>query len=136
MKKFLLLALTITLFSCDLDSGEDQPSFSLEIMSIESVDAPDEFTFGEAHEITVNYTRPNDCYQFNDFIFQPSESTRTVAVVDTVYENISCSQALVNASVSFDFTVTSMETYVFQFYQGEDNNGEDQYLIVEIPVVE
>ncbi|MBT8246035.1 MAG: hypothetical protein HKP48_02830 [Winogradskyella sp.] len=135
MKKLILLFLLGTLLACDLDNG-NEVNFSLEIMSIESVDIPTEFNFGQTHEITLNYTRPNGCYQFNDFIFQPDGNTRTVAVVDAIFNDANCTQATVEASVSFNFSVISSDTYTFQFYQGTSDTGEDQYLIIEVPVVQ
>jgi len=134
MKKLIFLFVLGMLLACDLDSG-DEVNFTREIMSIDSVDIPSEFNFGQTHEITVNYTRPNGCYRFNNFIFQPDGNTRTVAVVDDVFVDINCTDAIEEASVSFTFSVTSMETYTFQFYQGTSENGEDQYLIIEVPVV-
>ncbi|SHG78538.1 hypothetical protein [Winogradskyella jejuensis] len=135
MKKILLLFVLVGFMSCDI-GGDDGPSFQLELMSITSVNIPDQFTFGETHEITVNYLRPNGCHEFNNFIFQPDGNTRTVAVVDTVYDDPNCSPNAVDASVSFDFRVVSNEPYIFQFYQGSTQTGEDQYLIIEVPVVD
>jgi hypothetical protein len=37
---------------------------------------------------------------------------------------------------TFNFIVTSNGTYIFKFWQGEDDNGNDLYYIVEVPVVE
>ena len=74
----------LLMVSCSLNN-DDQPNFTLEIMPIQSVDVPDEFILGETYEISMSYTRPNGCYEFNDFIYQPNGNTRTVAVVDTVY---------------------------------------------------
>ncbi len=135
MKKIILVFILGSLLSCDIGSDDDSLNFSREIVPIDSVDIPSEFIFGETVEVTVNYTRPNDCYQFSSFIFQPDGNTRTVAVVDDVFFNENCSQNTVDASVSFDFFVTSEETYVFQFFQGTSSNGEDQFLIIEVPVV-
>ena len=131
MKKVLLLFFTLTLLGCSLD---DEQNFALEIMSIESIDIPSEFTFGETYEISMTYLRPNSCYQFNDFIFESNGDTRTIAIVDTVYLNQNCTQEIEEATVSFNFSVTSLETYIFQFYQGEDDQGEDQYIITEVTV--
>lgn len=136
MKKIILVFILGSLLSCDIGSDDDSLNFAREIISIDSVDIPSEFVFGDTVEITVNYTRPNECYQFSSFIFQSDGNTRTVAVVDDVLLNVECSQNTVDASVSFDFFVTSNETYIFQFFQGTSNTGEDQYLIVEVPVVQ
>ncbi|WP_411766078.1 hypothetical protein [Winogradskyella sp. A3E31] len=135
MRKLILIATIAFLFvSCSINDN-NPPNFSLEIMPIESVEIPSEFELGETYEISMSYTRPNGCYEFNDFIYQPEGNTRTVAIVDTVYLDEQCTQAIEEATVSFDFFVTSSETYIFRFYQGEEE-GEDQYLIIEVPVVE
>ncbi len=136
MKKYLLLFVSvIVLNSCSIDS-DNPPNFFLEIMPIQSVNVPDEFTHGQTYEISMIYTRPNSCYQFHDFVYQSQENERNVAIVDAVLTDIECSEIAESVTVSFDFVVTSFETYVFKFYQGEGDNEEDQYLIVEVPVVE
>lgn len=135
MKKFFLVVIVLSFLGCSLDDDSGN-NFAFEIMSIESVDIPEEFTFGSTHEISVTYTRPNGCYAFNNFIVDPDGNTRTVAVVDRVFLGGNCTQATEEATVSFNFSVVHSETYIFQFYQGEDANGEDQYLIVEVPVAE
>lgn len=133
MKKILILFTAVLLLGCDIRN--EGPNFTLEIMEIQTVDVPEEFIFGEIHEISMTYTRPNECYEFNDFIVTPEGNTRSVAIVDTVY-NDTCTQSSETVTVSFDFRVTSLEPYIFQFYQGDGSGGNDQYLIVEIPVVE
>ncbi len=136
MRKLLIIVLLTSLFSCDIGS-DDSPNFQSEIMSITSVDIPSEFVFGDTYEITVFYQRPNECYTFERFLTQAgADNTRIVAVIDTRYFEDDCNTPPVSAEVSFNFTVASQDTYTFQFYQGTSSNGEDQYLIVEVPVVQ
>ncbi len=85
----------------------------------------------------MTYTKPNGCYYFNDFIYEVDDQQRTIAVVNTVFTNLNNSAKKMQTeevTVHFDFIVLSNETYVFKFYQGEDENGEDQFLLVEVPV--
>ncbi|MBT8326065.1 MAG: hypothetical protein HKN99_00270 [Winogradskyella sp.] len=137
MKKHLalLLVTVLVLTSCKIDDY-NPPNFYLDIVPIESVVVPDEFTLGEEYEIFVTYNRPSDCYEFNDFIFQTNFNERTVAVVNTVYTDEVCTPVSEQVEVSFEIFVSISETYVFKFYQGQDNNGNDLYYIVEVPVVE
>ena len=125
--------LTLSLTSCSID--DDRNSFYQEIMHIDSVNVPSEFMLGEIYEISATYTRPNGCYLFSNFVVQPDGNTRRVFIVDNVYTDSPCTEAQVEATVSFNFEVLYNQTYVFQFYQGQVD-GEDQYLIVEVPVVE
>lgn len=139
MKKYALLVFAfITLFtSCSLD---DSPAyeFHLEVVPIDSVEIPEYFVHGEVYQINMTYTQPNSCYYFNDFIYEIDGQQRTVAIVNTVYtvDSTNCADSPEEVTVHFDFSVTGNETYIFKFYQGEDDNGEDLYYIVEVPVVE
>ncbi|RIA08266.1 hypothetical protein OE09_0075 [Flavobacteriaceae bacterium MAR_2010_72] len=135
MRKFIALCvLFVSLASCSLDDSNS--NFYYEILPIESVVIPDEFTLGETYEIKVSYLRPSSCYIFNDFYYQSNLNQRTIAIVTTVYEDISCTQAVELVEVSFNFIVNNTGTYVFKFWQGEDESGNDMYYIVEVPVVE
>lgn len=136
MKKFVVFcALMLSLISCSL--GDDSsPSYRFEILPIESVDIPEEFTLGETYPITVYYNKPSSCYIFNDFYYDSELNQRTVAVINTVYTDRVCTQQVELASATFNFMVNSNGTYIFKFWQGEDDNGNDLYYIVEVPVVD
>ena len=139
MKKFFALScLLILVLSCSID--DDTPNYTWEILPVESVDIPDEFELGEVYPITVKYYRPSTCYAFRDFYYVKENNIRTVAPINYVFdhemENTSCTDLqdeLVEAT--FNFIVTSNGSYIFKFWQGEDNSGEDQYLTIEVPVL-
>jgi len=138
MKKiFLLSFLVFSMFSCSV--SDDAQSFYTEILPIESVIIPEEFQFGQVYEIGVTYFRPSGCHIFNNFYYEINENERIVAVINTVYDDQSCDtfEAEENeVEVSFNFQVNSIDTYTFKFFQGQDENGNDLYYIVEVPVVE
>ena len=133
---FIACILACSLLSCSLND-DTTDDFYYEILPIESVDIPEEFTLGETYEMHLSYLRPSTCYAFNDFYYKSELNQRTVAVINTVYPNSDC-QTLDNeiVEVSFNFMVNNNGTYVFKFWQGEDENGNDMYYIVEVPVVE
>lgn len=136
MKKLVIFcALLCSLASCTLGDNT-QPNYSFEVLPIDSVDIPDQFTLGETYEITVHYTKPSSCYVFHDFYYVSELNQRTVAVINTVYTDQACTQATEPADATFNFMVNSNGTYVFKFWQGTDDNGTDLYYIVEVPVVE
>jgi hypothetical protein len=135
MKKFLIFGFILVLFaSCSIDND---PDFNLEILPIESVDIPDSFTIGEVYPITVTYLRPSTCHAFREFYYAKENNIRTVAVIDYKFLDNDC-QDLTDQMVqsTFNFQVTSNGSYIFKFWQGEDANGEDQYLTIEVPVIE
>lgn len=133
---FLLCLFVLSLTSCSIDD-DGAGEFYYEVLPVESVDIPEEFTLGETYEITVSYFRPSGCHVFNNFYYTSELNQRTVAVINTVYPNQNC-ETFENQleEVSFNFRVISNGTYIFRFWQGEDDNGDDIYYIVEVPVVE
>lgn len=140
MKKIiLLLSLVFAISSCSLndDKGEE---FHYELLPIENVEIPSEFILGETYTIVVRYYRPTTCYAFNGFYYEKDLNVRTVAVQNVVFDsNTNCEDIdpieanLVEAS--FDFYVTSNGSYIFKFWQGVDDNGEDVFYEVEVPVI-
>jgi hypothetical protein len=140
MKKFFLLSfLLASLVSCTPD--DSGANFHTEIVPIANVTIPEEFQFGQVYEIGVTYFKPNSCHVFNNFYYDINQNERTIAVITTVYEDSSCEtfdqfQEENEVEVSFNFQVNSADTYTFKFYQGDDENGNDLYYIVEVPVVE
>ncbi|MBC3758438.1 hypothetical protein H7U19_08490 [Hyunsoonleella sp. SJ7] len=136
MKKFLILGfLLVFLSSCDLADDDGNLNFNFEVLPIESVDIPDSFELGAIYPITVSYLRPSTCHQFRDFYYLKENNERTVAVINYCFERNDCEELTDEVvEASFNFKVTSNGSYIFKFWQGEDENEVDQYLIVEVPV--
>lgn len=133
---FFYFLLALSLVSCSVEN-DDNADFYYEILPVESVDIPSEFTLGETYEMHVSYLRPSTCYAFNDFYYVSELNQRTVAIINTVYPNSQCDDLVDEiVEVTFNFVVNNNGTYVFRFWQGEDENGNDTYYIVEVPVVE
>jgi len=136
MKKFTLLSLFLILFtSCSLD--DKSLDYNLEILPVESVDIPESFTLGETYPITVSYLRPSTCHTFKEFYYSKNNNERTVAVINYDYIDNNCENLeddLVEAT--FNFVVTGNGSYIFKFWQGVDENDVDQYLTIEVPVVD
>jgi hypothetical protein len=135
MKKLLVLSLTLILnASCSIDEGVN---FKTDILPVESVDIPSEFELGGTYPITISYFRPSTCHQFREFYYFKENNERTVAPITYVFDRNDC-ETLENNLVeaTLNFHVTSNGSYVFKFWQGENENGETQYLTIEVPVVE
>jgi hypothetical protein len=134
MKRLIIISLLLILFaSCSLeDKGLD---YNLEILPIESVEIPESFTLGETYPITVSYLRPSTCHTFKEFYYLKNNNERTVAVInyDAIDNNcVDLTDEL--AEATFNFIVTGNGSYIFKFWQGVDENDEDQYLTIEVPV--
>ena len=134
MKKLvLLLSLLFAFNSCSTDDGDN---FCFELLSVESVVIPNEFTLGETYEITIRYYRPSTCHAFNSFYYEKNLNTRTIAVESIVFEQDGC-EALESVLVEkkLNFHVTNNGSYIFKFWQGANEYGEDVFLEYEIPVI-
>lgn len=136
MKKVLILLLSLVALSCSLDDENNViENYHVEILPIESAIVPESFNYGEEHEITVTYLRPNSCHAFNDFYYVKDNNERTVAVMSTVLDNNqNCLELNDEQQRTFTLEATQTENYVFKFWQGEDDSGNDTYLIIEVPV--
>ena len=133
MKKIIsVIALFFLFNSCTPDSG---PNYTFEVLPVESVDIPTEFTLGETYLITMHYKRPSTCHYFNGIYYDKNLNVRTVAVESAVEQRDNC-QELTNEmnTCSFNFTVTSNGSYIFKFYNGEDADGNNTFLEYEVPV--
>jgi hypothetical protein len=135
MKKLLILLVTLTVFSCSLD--DDSLENYQDPMPIETALLPDEFTVGETYEITLTYLRPTTCHAFSGIYYQKHNNERTVVVIGTVFQsNGNCTDLNSELEATFNFKATEAGSYIFKFWQGEDENGEDNYIIIEVPAVE
>jgi hypothetical protein len=134
---FLLSILMCGLFSCSTDN--DTINTFTVTLPIESVVIPEQFEFGQVYPIDVTYLRPTNCHLFNTFFVENNGDETTVILVNTVYENANCESLTEDnneTQASFNFQVNEMNTQIFKFWQGKDDNGSDLYLVVEVPVVE
>lgn len=135
MKKQLLFCFSLLLlWSCSLDDNDT--NFHFEFLPVESATLPDEFVLGNTYTIDYSYYRPSTCHGFHDLSYGISENQRTITVINIVYEENNC-EPLTDELVerTFDFKVLYDQTYVFKFWQGEDEDGNDLFLTYEVPVV-
>lgn len=133
---FLAVLTAFTFSSCEL-GDDDNLNYHFELIPVESVVMPESFVMGQTYPIKVYYKRPTSCHFFEGFYYERDLNVRTVAVQASVIETTGCDE-LDEAPVeaSFDFVPTSNGTYVFKFYQGEDQYGNNVFLEYEVPVVQ
>lgn len=135
MKKlFSIVALVFLLTSCSLEDGT---KYSLELLPVESVEIPSEMTMGETYQIKMFYRIPSTCHEYNGIYYDKNLNVRTIAVENLVREGNNCQELTENnlTECTFNFLVTSNGSYIFKFWQGKDNQGNDIFLEYEIPVV-
>lgn len=136
MKKFVVGLLVVffgQLFSsCSLDDGVN---FHYEPLQILSAELPESFDMNMVYEIKVTFLRPDDCTLFEGFnVFRTDTTTRKVVVIGAILDRESCTEVNQEVEETFRFEVRYSGTYTFMFWTGEDENGDAQYLEIEVPV--
>ena len=126
---FFILLLTV---SC---SDDDNTNYHYELLPVEEAIVPDEFIHGQVYFITVKYIRPDDCYVYNDVLYEYDFDARNIAVISTVIENENCE--VLDSEEELTIRVQALQTspYIFRFWQGDDENGDPIYLEIVVPVI-
>lgn len=142
----LLMVLALSLYSCDTD--DDGPNLNFAIAEITNTDLPEYFEIGENYDVEVAYKLPNACHQFsnfsvNQYIDEETDSTFVIEIAAlTSYDaNITeCTEegTLIDSRTIRDLRITSEDynNYQFKLLTGEDENGNGEFLIIDVPVGE
>lgn len=137
MKKIIgILLIAFFCYGCSLDDEGNQVTF--DVLPFESIELPESFTLNEIYTIPFTFYRPTDCHAYNAVIFSPNENERTLAV-SCFLVNSSCTDYVVPdglAEQTFDFVVMYDYTYVFNVWKGKDEQGNDVYETIEVPVTD
>ncbi|PCJ97749.1 MAG: hypothetical protein COA50_04285 [Flavobacteriaceae bacterium] len=132
---YLVVFLTmVTLGSCSLDN--DDVNFEFAYLQIVNVEVPESFEFENTYKINVTYLRSDECTFFQRFdVAKTGETTREFVVIGSVLtDEEQCTEVNQEIETSFDFQVLYSDTYFFKFWTGEDENGNPQFIEVEVPV--
>jgi len=135
MKRILYLITILIIFTnCSLDDDSIQRHF--EVLPIESINLPQEFTLNETYTFEFTFIRPTNCYGYNNIINVAENENRTLAVNAIVFENNDCTPTTIDniSTQEFEFKVIYDQVYKFHIWKGKDAQGNDIYDDIEIPV--
>lgn len=142
MKRFLVYFLVFPLISlmqgCDADD-DHYTAIYFDTLEVVEADFPESFELGGVYQIDVTMARPSSCHFFEGFDFYRTGETtteRTIFPIASVFDRNDCT-TLTDETITafFNFEVLYTGTYVFKLYTGTDENGDDEFLIYEVPVV-
>ncbi|MDO6736806.1 hypothetical protein [Wenyingzhuangia sp. 2_MG-2023] len=135
MKRLLLASLlTLFLFSCSDDDNFSK--FHIEYLPIDEAIFPSTFDYNEEYDITFKYTMPNSCYYFDNLYYKTNDSIRTVAIVAYVDDESECTEETREEEQTFKITAAQKEDYIFKIWKGKDDDNEDVYDEIIVPVLE
>ncbi|UZO82032.1 hypothetical protein NBT05_06065 [Aquimarina sp. ERC-38] len=139
MKKcILLLLLLCSIFFFNCSDSDDETQFFFERVPIESVELPEQLIRDKEVTLKVLYQRPSDCHSFNNFDYETNANQRTVTVINIVVESDSICKGLSEKDIvelPLNFVAGNENSYVFKFWIGQNEEGEDTFETIEIPVV-
>ena len=129
----LVCALTLLLFGCELDTGEN---FHFKALEITGAAVPESFTLNRSHVIEVEFLRGDSCTFFEGFdVFEESGGVLNIVAIGSVLTNEECTEVDDTLSSTLSVTATFNGAYRLRFYTGESSDGTRLYLEYEVPVV-
>jgi len=137
MKRLVLMLFSFAyLTSCTSD--DDAGSLTPNLAAVLSVTFPDSFVHAQAYGIEIIYKRPTNCDHFTGFDISKDENEIFIGVVCSYHtSNTNCvDTGNLQDSVTLNFVAERDDFYIFNFWQGKNALGEDEFLIIEIPVTQ
>ncbi|NQY05186.1 MAG: hypothetical protein HRT68_03015, partial [Flavobacteriaceae bacterium] len=76
---------------------------------------------------------PTECHVFNTFFYEENQDTRTVAIIAYYDLDATCpAQTSDVFEETFKFKPLEQTTYLFRFWNGQDDEGLDVYTEYEV----
>jgi hypothetical protein len=130
----MIVALTVSV-SCN-DDDNNEHDYHLEYVSVISAELPDEFIYGRTYRINVTIELPNSCYFYYDqYDYFYEGTSRLIYPIAHVDDDDACTPNITETTFSIPVQALQSEPYIFKFYQGEDAEGQDMFLTIEVPVI-
>ena len=137
MKRLLFISIfALFLTSCLNDDDDYNPNYHFDTIPVESIELPDSFELNEVYDITINYNLPDSSHTFYQLYFEHNNKERIVAVVTYVNEDVAATGPVINKDYTFRLTAAQEDEYIFKVWKGKDENNEDVYETITVPVVD
>ncbi|MGB3152036.1 MAG: hypothetical protein WBB27_15370 [Maribacter sp.] len=131
---YFFVCLGLLFNGCSID--DDQPNFHFTALRITSANLPESFALNETYRVDVTFELPNGCSAYEGFDVTEEDTTvRNVVAIGSIRtDSEACTQSIIDGEAFFNFTVIYNEPYTFKFFQGENSDGEAEFLEVIVPV--
>lgn len=129
-KTFLFLGLILFFLAC----SKSNTNFRYALLPIDEAITPSTLIFGKTDTIKVKYSLPNSCYSFFDVYYNYQGNARVIAIQALKDTESICSQELIQKELKIPIKALQKEDYVFKFWKGKDNSGNDTFKEVIVSV--
>lgn len=128
--------------ACSTDS--DEPEAYYELLPIQRCEMPYRMTSGETYELKMIFKMPTTCHFYKGVYFEEDGNDRIVAIQAGVIKKNDCQEIDYSTNVQpqnqpvatrYNFTAGAPGTvYNFKIWSGKNEQGEDTYYDVQVPV--
>jgi hypothetical protein len=135
MKKLVFLLFSFA-FLTSCTSDDEAGSQTSNLGAVLSVTLPDNFVHAQAYGIEIIYKPPTSCDHFSGFDISKNGNDIFIGVVCSHHtSDTNCADTgNLQDSVILNFVAERDDFYIFNFWQGKNALGEDEFLTIEIPI--
>ena len=137
MKKIvILLGALVAILGCSTD---DAPNFFFDFVAVDSVlEVPAFFTVNQSDTLQVAYIRPTSCHGFDGFNVVRNGNEREITVVNKVVEIENNCIDLENDIRIAPLVFNPIEAgeITLRFFNGNDVDGNPNFLTFNVPIIE
>lgn len=130
----MYVVLCCLLFSCSLQD-DSLANFQIKTLPVKHVElSAQAFDLGSTQSVAITYYLPNSCHQFYEISQSKNGNTTIITIIAQVVGETGCNTVVKEETQTLTFKVTQTEDYIFKFWKGKDNAGNDTYIEMTIPV--
>lgn len=144
MKKLaLLFVFALTLSSCSIE--DDGPGIKYQYAKVLDAGLPDSFELGKSYQLEITYLLPSACH--NPLGIEANrgsltgEARRDIFIVGVTSISADITDCTIESEdlereKNLTITIDEDEPYTFYLWNGLDDENENQYITVEVPVID
>ncbi len=132
-KLFFAFSLLFFFTGCSIDE-DPSSNVTFELVPIISTNLPDKFIAGETYDLLFTYSLPTSCHKYKATSVEEIDGAIVIGVISYIDSNGVCAQVETTGETGIRIVAEEEDFYIFKFWQGRDEQGEDQFLTIEIPV--
>lgn len=132
--KWLVGLFLIGIFAVSCLDDEPVMNVTYQYRPVDSIQIDSIYPARQVTEIKTFFTTTNGCQQFFNYDYTAIGNERTVSIITSEIEDVSCTDVTKVQSFVLKFSPEFPGTYTFRFWNGKDENGQDTFIIREVNI--